>query len=124
MQQAISTLGQRLRKSIFNLGLVCLICLSSIFIFIATPAHATTVEELKLTPPDQIPTSEEKIERAYEFGEGAGLLEEAKQESGKASRLTNPKGKANIKNVKSAEEADRQSRLGDKARKLVEKVAK
>ncbi|MBV8885908.1 MAG: hypothetical protein JO235_18200 [Chroococcidiopsidaceae cyanobacterium CP_BM_RX_35] len=107
MQQAISTLRQRLQKSIFSLGMVCLICLSSIFIFVTAPAHAATTEELKLIPPDQMPTSEEKIERAYEFGEGAGLLEEAKQESAKASKLTNPKGKANIKSVKAAGEDKR-----------------
>jgi hypothetical protein len=122
MQRFLATPKKRLQKSIFSLGMAVLVCLLGIFIFVTTPVYAATLEEQKLVPPDQKPTSEEKIERAYELSEGTGILEEMKQESGNASKLTNPKGKGTIESVRT-EDANRQPGLLEKARGLVNKVA-
>lgn len=122
MQRFLSTPKKRWQKSVFSLGMAVLACLLGIFIFVTTPVYAATVEELKLVPPDQKPTSEEKIERAYELSEGTGILEEMKQESGNASKLTNPKGKGNIDTVRTGD-ADTKPGLVEKVRGLVNKVA-
>lgn len=100
--QRIISIKQALSKSIL-LGILILLSLS-LFVF-CTPVYAATSEELELIPPkERLLTPEEKIERAYELGEGAGILEEAKQESGNTA-LINPKAKPNVKSVKSPESA-------------------
>ncbi len=114
MRRTISTIGQGLRKNIFVLGMMISISLLGLFIFASAPVYAATSEELKLIPPEQRLTSEEKIERAYEIGEGAGLLEEARQESGNASERFNPKDKANLRSAKTSKEPSAPS-LGEKA---------
>lgn len=122
MQRILSTLGQGLQKSIFVLGLMSLIIVSSLLVFVSTPVYATTLEEQKLIPADQMLTPEEKIERAYEFNEGAGMLEEAKQESANADKKFNPNKAANVKTVKASKEADSEPNLLEKAQQFVEKV--
>lgn len=122
MQRILSTLSQGWQKSIFVLGLMILLSLSGLFIFVSAPVYATTFEEQKLIPADQRLTPEEKIERAYEFNEGAGMLEEAKQESANADKKFNPNKAANVKTVKASKEADSEPNLLEKAQQLVEKV--
>ena len=122
MQRIISTLGQGLQKSIFVLGLMSLIIVSSLLIFVPAPIYATTLEEQKLIPADQRLTPEEKIERAYEFSEGVGILEEAKQESANANKKFYPGNTANLKTVKASKEADSEPNLLEKAQQFLEKV--
>jgi hypothetical protein len=123
MQQIISTLRQGLQKNIFVLGMMISISLLGLLIFVSAPVYAATSEELRLIPPDQRLTPEEKIERAYDLGEGAGLLEEARQESGNASETFNPKDKANLRNAKTSKDSSAPS-LGEKAQGLIEKIIK
>jgi len=85
-----------------------------------TPSYAGTYAEQKLVPPaEKILTPEEKIERAYEFGEGAGMLEESKQGSPNANTLTKPGEKMNVKSVTNSKS---EQGLVEKAKELVEKV--
>lgn len=122
MQRITSNIGQGLQKSILVLGLMILIIVSSLLIFVSAPVYATTLEEQKLIPADQTLTPEEKIDRAYELNEGAGILEEAKQESANANKKFNPNKAANLKNVKASKQADSEPNLLEKAQQLVEKV--
>ena len=71
MQRILLTLVP-LRQKILVLGLMTLITLSGLFIF-GRPSYAVTRAMDKLS-------QEEKIERAYEFREGTGMLEELRQE--------------------------------------------
>lgn len=48
-------------------------------------------------------TPDEKVDRAYQFRQGTGALEEEKQASANADALFNPKDKANLKNVKDSD---------------------
>jgi hypothetical protein len=77
MQRILSTSGKALRQSILVLGMILLILLWILFIAIQPTSYATTLEELKLIPPDASRlTPQEKIDRAYELSEGAGIREE------------------------------------------------
>ncbi|PPS43452.1 hypothetical protein B1A85_12260 [Chroococcidiopsis sp. TS-821] len=100
---------------------VCLIViLIPCFVLLgAAPGYAATYAEQKLVPPqEKFLTPEEKIERAYELGEGAGMLEEAKQASANANTLTKPNKKVNVKTVTTPKEEG----LVEKAKEIVEKV--
>ncbi|WP_341525652.1 hypothetical protein WKK05_24145 [Nostoc sp. UHCC 0302] len=81
MQRILSNLKQALRSKILVLGLMIFISVSGLGIFIQQPSYATTLEELKLIPPDYKPTPEEKINRANEFDPGVGIQEEDRQEA-------------------------------------------
>lgn len=115
MQQILLGLGQALRQKIFVLGLMVLITLSGLFVFVQNPSYAVTRSSDKLTP-------DEKIERAYDQSEAAGLLEQAKQESANRDELFNPNVKANIETAKDSEEASEGS-LKEKAKELLEKIS-
>jgi hypothetical protein len=81
MQQILSKLKQALRSRMLVLGLIIFISILGLGIFIQQPSYATTLEELKLIPPDHKPTPEEKINRANEFDPGVGIQEEDRQEA-------------------------------------------
>ena len=117
---------KQILSKIFVLSLMALIILSGSFIFISTPVQATTLEELKLIPPSERVNSEEAIERAYEFGEGAGIREEIYQEKERKGEnpATMPKPyRRDIKADKTAvPETSLLEETIDKGRELVEKV--
>ncbi len=120
MQRILLALSQVLRQRILVIGLMLLISLSGLFIFVSAPVYATTLEELKLTPANERLTPEEKIERAYEFNPGAGIIEERKQEALRVER-TGIKAKGEDENLKSYE-AEPEPLLVEKAQKLIQKV--
>jgi len=121
MQRILSILRQGLQKRIF-LGLIVLLCLSGLFLFVSAPVYATTFEEQELVPPqEERLTSDEKIERAYEFGEGAGILEEDKQASGNRFSTFKPNETVNEKSVTNSK-AKSTPGLVEKAQELIQKV--
>jgi hypothetical protein len=67
--------------SLLIVSLIMFISLSASFLFIQQASYATTLEELKLVPPEYKPTPEEKINRANEYDPGVGVQEEARQEA-------------------------------------------
>lgn len=115
MQRILLTLGQALRQRVFVLGLMILIGLSSLFVFFEQPSYAVMSSKDKLT-------SQEKIDRAYEIREGAGILEEDKQISANRNETFQPGDKANEKSVKTSKEPSSQPGLLEKAQELVDKV--
>lgn len=118
MQRTLS-LRQSLKQKLFIISLVVIATFASFAIYTA-PSYAATYAEQKLVPPqEKLLTSEEKIERAYELGEGAGMLEEAKQASQNANTLTKPGDKMNIKTVTTPKT---ETNLVEKAKEFVEKV--
>ena len=114
MQRILFALVQALRQKIFVLSLMIFI-ISSLFIFFEQPSYAVTASRDKLS-------QEEKIERAYEFREGTGFLEEDKQASDNKDEIFQPSDKANEKSVKSSKEASSEPGLVKKAQELIEKV--
>lgn len=108
--------GQALRRKIFVLGLMTLIALSGLFIFAQHPSYAVTRAMDKLSP-------DEKIDRAYEIRQGAGVLEEDRQEkSPNASKAFDPSDKANEKSVEASKEVNPEPSLGEQLQKAVKKV--
>jgi exosome complex RNA-binding protein Csl4 len=91
------------------------ISLSGLFIFFEQPSYAVTASKDKLS-------QEEKIERAYEFREGTGFLEEDKQASDNKAETFQPDDKAKEKSVKTSKEASSEPGLVEKAQELIEKV--
>ncbi len=73
MQRILTSLKQSLRQTIFVLGLMLLISLSSLF-SVQESSYAATYSVNKLTP-------EEKTDRAYEYNEAAGIQEEKREEA-------------------------------------------
>ncbi|MHC5827426.1 MAG: hypothetical protein ACYT04_68990, partial [Nostoc sp.] len=63
MQKILLTLQQVLRSSFLVVSLMIFISLSGSVIFVQQASYATTLEELKLVPPEYKPNSEEKINR-------------------------------------------------------------
>ena len=107
MQGLLKSLAQK----IVVLGLMLLIVFSSV-----APSYAITASRDKLT-------SQDKIDRAYQFREGAGILEEEKQESpSSASKVFKPEDKANIKSVKESQATDSEKSLIQQGKDLLEKV--
>ena len=110
----------------FALALMISISLLGLFVFVPAPVQATTLEELKLVPPSERPTSEEAIERAYEFGEGAGIREEVYQQKVQKGEnpATMPKPyRRDIKADKTAvPETSLLEETIDKGREVIEKV--
>ncbi len=117
MQRILLTLGQAMRRSIFIVGLMTLISLSGLFIFVQQPSYADTSSSGRLTP-------EEKIDRAYEYSEATGLLEEDRQKAYEQAledaESTDTIEKAYERNLKA--EKGSQPNLIQKAEELVEKV--
>ena len=81
MQKIIITLKQTFVSSILIVSLMFFTCLSGLFIVVQQASYATTLEELKLIPPEYKPNSQEQINRANEYDPGVGVQEEERQEA-------------------------------------------
>ena len=111
MQRISLTLGQALRRSIFVLGLILLISVSSLFLFVQQPSYAVT-------------------SAATKYNESAGIKEEEKQEERqeayeqaiKDAESPATMEKAYERNEKAYEKENTQPNLIEKAEELVEKV--
>lgn len=126
MTKVFLSLKQALNIGRLMAGFLSFILISGIFISIQQPSYATTLEELKLIPPEYKPNAEEKINRAYEYDPGVGLQEEDRQkayeEAVKDSKNLNTLEKAYKKNLKDEPAQKTQSSFGEKASKLIEKA--
>ncbi|MDZ8088386.1 MAG: hypothetical protein RMY16_22905 [Nostoc sp. DedQUE12b] len=126
MQKILLTLKQALRSSFLVIGLIIFISLSCSFIFVQQPSYATTLEELKLIPPEYKPNSEEKINRANEFDPGVGIQEEDRQKAYeqaiKDSKNLNTIEKTYERNLKAEQEKNPPETFGEKAKEVIEKV--
>ncbi|MCF2145545.1 hypothetical protein IQ276_003560 [Desmonostoc muscorum LEGE 12446] len=124
MPKILLTLKKALRSSFVIVSLMIFISLSGSFIFIQQASYATTLEELKLIPPEYKPNSEEKINRANEYDPGVGVQEEARQEAYeqavKDSQNLGTIEKAYERNLKA--EGKSEPNLLDKAGEIVEKA--
>jgi hypothetical protein len=125
MQKILLSLKQVLSTSVLIICTI-FIAISGVFFGIQQPSYATTLEELKLVPPEYQPNPEEKINRAYEFDPGVGFLEEDRQEAYrkavKESENLNTLEKAYEKNVKEEKVQNSEGNLVDKASNLIDKV--
>lgn len=116
MQQITLCLFQASRRKILALGMLIFIALSSLFIFVQQPSYAVTRAMDKLS-------KDEKIDRAYEIRQGAGVLEEDRQEkSPNAVEAFDPIDKANEESVKASKETNPEPSLGEQLQKAVKKV--
>ncbi|MEH2320237.1 hypothetical protein [Nostoc sp.] len=126
MQKILLTLKQALRSSFLVLGLMISISLSGSFIFVQQASYATTLEELKLIPPEYKPNSEEKINRANEYDPGVGVQEENREEAYeqaiKDSKNLNTIEKTYERNLKAEKEQNPPESFGEKAKEVLEKV--
>ncbi|MEH1848918.1 MAG: hypothetical protein V7L25_29110 [Nostoc sp.] len=126
MQKILLTLKQALRSSFLVLALMISISLSGSFIFIQQASYATTLEELKLVPPEYKPNSQEKINRANEYDPGVGVQEEereeAYEEAVKDAGNLNTMEKAYERNLKAEREQNPPESFGEKAKEVIEKV--
>jgi hypothetical protein len=125
MQKILLTLKQALRSSFLIVCLMLCISLSGSFLFVQQ-ANATTLEELKLIPPDYKPNSEEKINRANEYDPGVGVEEEeregAYEQAIKDSKNLNTIEKTYERNLKAEQEQNPPESFGEKAKEVIEKV--
>ncbi|MEH2095900.1 hypothetical protein CDG77_16110 [Nostoc sp. 'Peltigera membranacea cyanobiont' 213] len=126
MQKILLTLKQALRSSFLVVCLMVSISLSGSFIFVQQASYATTLEELKLIPPEYKPNSEEKINRANEFDPGVAVQEEERQEAYeqaiKDSKNLNTIEKTYERNLKAEKEQNPPESFGEKAKEVIEKV--
>ncbi|MBW4423382.1 MAG: hypothetical protein KME50_02680 [Nostoc desertorum CM1-VF14] len=126
MQKILLTLKQALRSSFLVVGLIIFISLSGSFIFVQQASYATTLEELKLIPPEYKPNSEEKINRANEFDPGIGIQEEERQEAYeqaiKDSKNLTTIEKTYERNLKAEQAQNPPETFGEKAKEVIEKV--
>lgn len=126
MSKILLCLKQALSTGILIIGCLIFISISGVFIGIQQPSYATTLEELKLIPPEYKPSSEEKINRAYEYDPGVGIQEEERQkayeQAVKDAKNLNTMEKAYEKNLKDEKSQSTQINLGEKASELIEKV--
>ncbi|WP_298908846.1 hypothetical protein [uncultured Nostoc sp.] len=126
MQKILLTLKQALRSSFLVLALMISISLSGSFIFIQQASYATTLEELKLVPPEYKPISEEKINRANEYDPGVGAQEEEREEAYeeaiKDAGSLNTMEEAYERNLKAEREQNPPETFGEKAKQVIEKV--
>ncbi|MBE8990664.1 hypothetical protein [Nostoc sp. LEGE 12450] len=126
MQKILLSLKKALRSSLLVVGLITFISLSGSFIFVQQASYATTLEELKLIPPDYKPNSEEKINRANEFDPGVGIQEEERQEAYeqaiKDSKNLTTIEKTYERNLKAEQEQNLPESFGEKAKEVIEKV--
>jgi hypothetical protein len=125
MQKIVLSLRQ-VFSSLLVIGLIISISLSGSFIFVEQASYATTLEELKLIPPEYKPNSEEKINRAYEYDPGVGVREEERQnayeQAKKDSENLNTLEKTYERNLKAEREQNPQESFGEKAKAVIEKV--
>ncbi|WP_375473964.1 hypothetical protein [uncultured Nostoc sp.] len=126
MQKILLSLKQTLRSSFLVIGLIIFISLSGSFIFVQQASYATTLEELKLIPPEYKPISEEKINRANEYDPGVGVQEEereeAYEEAVKDSKNLDTMEKAYERNLKEEQAQNPPENFGEKAKEVLEKV--
>ncbi|MCC5642574.1 hypothetical protein LC607_06330 [Nostoc sp. CHAB 5824] len=126
MQKILLTLKQALLSSFLVIGLMIFVSLSASFIFVQQASYATTLEELKLIPPEYKPNSEEKINRANEFDPGIGIQEEERQEAYeqaiKDSENLNTIEKTYERNLKAEQVQNPPESFGEKAKEVIEKV--
>ncbi|MBH8562122.1 hypothetical protein I8748_08025 [Nostoc sp. CENA67] len=126
MQKILITLKKTFFSSILIVSLMFFIGLSSLFIVVQQASYATTLEELKLIPPEHKPNSQEKINRAYEYDPGVGVQEEQRQEAYeqavKDSESLNTIEKAYERNLKAEKQPDSQNNIVTKAKEAVENV--
>jgi len=126
MQKILSTLKQTFVSGILVFGLMIFISLSGLFLFVQQASYATTLEELKLVPPEYKPNSEEKINRANEYDPGVGVREEERQEAYeqaiKDGENLNTMEKAFERNLKEEEAGKPQEGLVEKAKEVIENV--
>lgn len=112
----ISAKLSRLCQKFFILGLTLLIVSSSTFIFSQQPSYAVTSSRDKLS-------AEEKVDRAYQFRQGAGVLEEVRQEkSPNKDEPFDPIDKANVESVKVSKESNPEPDVGEQVKKAVGKI--
>ncbi|WP_193195524.1 hypothetical protein [Nostoc sp. MG11] len=126
MQKILLTCKQVLRSTFLVFGLIMFISLSSSFIFMQQASYATTLEELKLVPPEYKPNSQEKINRAYEYDPGVGVKEEERQEAyeqaAKDGENLNTMEKAYERNVKAEQAGKPQESIVEKAKEAIGNV--
>lgn len=115
MQGNLFSLVRAFSQKVMALGLMLLIVLSGLFIFVDSPSYAITASRDKLS-------SQDKIDRAYQFSEATGILEEEKQASSSANQIFNPEDKANIKSAKESQATDSEKSLVEQGKDLLEKV--
>ncbi len=125
MLRILLALKQALLSSMLVFGLMIFISLSGL-LMVVQPSYATTLEELKLIPPEYKPTSQEKIDRAYERNEAAGFREEQREEAYeqaiKDGESLNTMEKAYERNVKAEKAQNPPESFGEKAKEVIEKV--
>ncbi|QHG18578.1 hypothetical protein [Nostoc sp. ATCC 53789] len=126
MQKIRLTLKKALRSSFLVVCLMVSISLSGSFLFVQQTSYATTLEELKLIPPQFKPNSEEKINRANEYDPGVGIQEEERQKAYeqaiKDSKNLNTIEKTYERNLKAEQEQNPPETFGEKAKEVIDKV--
>ncbi|RCJ34804.1 hypothetical protein A6769_20570 [Nostoc punctiforme NIES-2108] len=126
MQKILLSLKQALRSSFLVVSLIVFISLTGSFIFVQQSSYATTLEELKLVPPEYKPNSEEKINRANEYDPGVGIQEEdrekAYEQAIKDSKNLTTIEKTYERNLKAEQEQNPPESFGEKAKGVLEKV--
>jgi hypothetical protein len=126
VQKILLTLKQALRSSFLVVCLMVSISLSGSFLFVQQASYATTLEELKLIPPEYKPNSEEKINRSNEYDPGVGVQEEERQKAYeqaiKDSKNLNTIEKTYESNLKAEKEQNPPETFGEKAKEVIEKV--
>ncbi|BAZ54320.1 hypothetical protein NIES4103_70050 (plasmid) [Nostoc sp. NIES-4103] len=126
MEKILITLKKTFFSSILIVSLIFFTGFSSLFIVVQQASYATTLEELKLIPPEYKPNSQEKINRAYEYDPGVGVQEEERQEAYeqavKDAENLNTIEKAYERNLKAEKQPDSQNNIVTKAKEAVENV--
>ncbi|HEY9693994.1 MAG TPA: hypothetical protein V6D15_17460 [Oculatellaceae cyanobacterium] len=115
MSQFSAAIQKGLFKVALTFSLIFLTSFCSLFIFFQQPSYALS------TPPRHL-SSQEKIDRAYEYSEATGLLEEDKQASKNANELFDYGEKANEKTVVSSQKENSDSNLIDQAQEAIGKA--
>jgi ABC-type lipoprotein release transport system permease subunit len=116
MQRILLGVKQIMRHTMFVLSLMTLITLSGLFIFTAHPSYAVTRSMDKLS-------ADEKVDRAYQYRQGTGMLEEVRQEeSPNASEPFDPSDEHKVKSVKASKEENPEPSLPEQLQKVVKKV--
>lgn len=123
----LSTFKRALRSSILVVCLTIFMSLSGVSVFVQQASYATTLEELKLIPPEYKPNSQEKINRANEYDPGIGIQEEDRQaayeQAIKDSQNLNTLEKAYDRNLRNEKAQNSSQGFGEKAKQVIEKVA-
>jgi len=118
-ESSMSQFSLAIQKSLFKVALtfslIIVTSFCSLFLLFQQPSYALSTPPRHLTP-------QEKIDRAYEYSEATGLLEEDKQASKNANELFDYGEKANEKTVVSSQNENSDSNLIEKAQEAIGKV--